>query len=106
MRPKTHLIQLYTSDPDEGPRLISDYHPKGVPIMIIINPPSCCYWKLNIPHGIVSLEQTWGKFSGMMHPGYHPCYCSYKRIAAMITKNAVQFNTPVIYLKFVSYYID
>jgi hypothetical protein len=67
----------------------------GVPIMIIVNPPSCCYWKLNIPHGIVSLEQKWGKQMGTMKPGYHCCYCSYKKIAAMITKNSIQFNTPV-----------
>jgi hypothetical protein len=56
LRPNTHLIQVYTSNPDEGPRLISDYNPHGVPIMIVIKPPSCCYYKLNIPHGIVSLE--------------------------------------------------
>jgi hypothetical protein len=93
LRVKTHLIQLYTSDPDEGPRLISDFNPNGVPIMIIINPPSCCYHKLNIPHGIVSLEQVWGRFTGIMNPGYQCCYCSHKRIAAMITKNVVQFTT-------------
>ena len=58
---KTHLIQLYTSDPDEGPRLVSDSHPMGIPIMIMIDPPSCCYCKLNVPFGIVSLEQKWGK---------------------------------------------
>lgn len=63
--------------------------------MIIVDPPSCCYFKLNVPHGIVSLEQKWGKHMGMMVPGAHCCYCSYKKIAAMITKNAIRFNTPV-----------
>ncbi|CDW91625.1 UNKNOWN [Stylonychia lemnae] len=95
VRGKTHLIQLYTTDPDEGPRLISDFHPQGIPIVVVVDPPSCCYYKLNIPHGIVSLEQVWGKHTGQMSPGYHCCYCSHKRIAAMITKNAVQFNTPI-----------
>ena len=64
--------------------------------MIIIEPPSSCYFKLNLPHGIVSLEQSWGKFTQMMEPGWHCCYCSYKRISAMITKNVIQFNTPVL----------
>lgn len=95
LRRRTHLIQLYTNDPDEGPRLISDKNDKGVPIMVIVDPPSCCYYKLNVPHGIVTLEHVWGKKNGQMTPGYFCCYCSYKRIAAMITKNAVQFNTPV-----------
>ena len=64
IRERTHLIQLYTSDPDEGPRLISDKHHGGVPIMVIVDPPSCCYYKLNVPHGIVTLEHIWGKKNG------------------------------------------
>lgn len=96
LRPRTHLIQLYSDHPTEGSRLISDYHPQGIPIMIIVDPPSSCYCKLNLPHGIVSLEQRWGKFTHMMTPGWHCCYCSYKRIAAMVSKNVVQFNTPVL----------
>lgn len=89
------MIQLYTTDPDEGPRLISDKNDNGVPIMVIVDPPSCCYLKLNVPHGIITVEHIWGKNHGRMNPGYYCCYCSYKRIAAMITKNAVQFTTPV-----------
>jgi hypothetical protein len=94
------LIQLYTTDPSEGPRLISDDNSKGVPIMVLVDGPSCCYCKLNVPSGIVTLEQKYGKHTGMMDPGYYCCYCSYKRISAMITKNTIRFNTPVIkYLK-------
>ena len=95
IRKRTNLIQLYTNDPDEGPRLISDKNLKGIPIMVIVDPPSCCYFKLNVPHGIVVLEHVFGRKNGQMMPGYYCCYPSYKRIAAMITKNAVQFNTPV-----------
>lgn len=91
----THLIQLTTSDPDEGPRLISTFHPAGTPIVVIVDPPSCCYYKLNVPHGVVSFEHKWGKFTGMMDPGYYCCYCSYKRIGVMITKNTIIFNCPV-----------
>jgi hypothetical protein len=68
--------------------------------MVIVDPPSCCYFKLNIPHGIVSIEQKWGKHMGTMAPGYHCCYCSHKRIGAMITKNSIMFNTPVRLSKF------
>eukprot|EP00347_Sterkiella_histriomuscorum_P009605 403340568 len=95
VRERTHLIQLYSDHPDEGPRLISQYHPQGTPIIVLIDAPSSCYCKLNLPHGIVSLEQKWGKSTGMMTPGWHCCYCSHKRVAAMITKNTIQFNTPV-----------
>ena len=63
--------------------------------MVIVDGPSCCYYKLNIPYGIVSMEQTWGKHTGVMEPGWHCCYCSYKKIAAMITKNSVRYNVPV-----------
>ena len=91
------MIQVYTKDPDEGPRLISEYHPQGIPIVVIVDAPCCCYFKLNVPHGIVTLEQNFGKHTGEMEPGYHCCYLSYKKIAAMVTKNSIQFNTPVIY---------
>jgi len=57
LRPKTHLIQIYCSDPEEAPRLLSDNHEYGTPIMaIIVDEPSCCYCKLNIPNGMFSLE--------------------------------------------------
>ena len=105
IRKRTNLIQLYTNDPDEGPRLISEKNFKGIPIMIIVDPPSCCYYKLNIPHGIVTLEHIWGRRNGQMTPGYYCCYCSHKRIAAMITKNAVQFNTPVSSLTIIRFKI-
>lgn len=86
---------METSDPDEGPRLISDYHPNGVPVLVLVDPPSCCYCKLNVPNGIVSIEWKWGKHMGIMDPGYYCCYLSYKRIVAMITKNSIRYNTPV-----------
>ena len=60
IRKRTNLIQLYPDDPDEGPRLISDKNLKGIPIMVIVDPPSRCYFKLNVPHGIVTREQHVG----------------------------------------------
>ena len=86
---------MYTSNPDEGPRLISEPHPKGVPIMVLVNSPSCCYYKLNVPYGITSLERTCGRDTGLLEPGWHCCYLSYKMIAAMITKNSIRFTAPI-----------
>mmetsp|Transcript_16164 Transcript_16164/g.11672 ORF Transcript_16164/g.11672 Transcript_16164/m.11672 type:complete len:143 (-) Transcript_16164:759-1187(-) len=63
--------------------------------MVVVDTPCCCYCKLNVPHGIVSLEQNCGEQSAMLEPGYYCCYCSHKRIVAMITKNSIRFNTPV-----------
>jgi hypothetical protein len=92
---RTNLIQLYSSNPYEGNRLISDLHPDGVPIMVLIDGPSCCYCKLNVPNGITSLEQKWGEHKGIMAPGYYCCYSSKGGIAAMITMNTVRFSAPV-----------
>lgn len=64
--------------------------------MVIVDSACCCYCKLNVPHGIVTLEQRCGKHTGTLEPGYHCCYCTYKRISAMITKNTIRFNTPVL----------
>lgn len=57
---KTNLIQLVTSTPSEGPRLISAKHEVGVPIVILVDSPCCCYCKLDVPDGIVTLEETYG----------------------------------------------
>lgn len=53
---RTHLIQLYCSDPEEAPRLISEPHARGIPIMVIINNTSSCICKMNIPNGMFTLE--------------------------------------------------
>lgn len=56
LRPRTHLLQLYTNDVEEGPRLISDeQEDKGVPIMVIIDNPEWCALKLNVPNGMFTL---------------------------------------------------
>ena len=98
LREKTHLIQLYTSDPEEAPRLISQNHALGIPIMVIVNEPCCCYLKLNVPNGVYVLEQSWGKDQGLMAPGCRCCYLNYKRIAVMITKNTIRFKCPVTHV--------
>lgn len=53
--------------------------------MVIVDTPSCCYCKLNVPEGVVCIEHKWGKNHGKMEAGYHCCYTSNKRIAAMVT---------------------
>ena len=98
LRTKTHLIQLYTDDPEEAPRLISQNHPDGIPIMVIVKDPCCCYCKVNVPNGVFTLEQKWGIDQGIMQPGFRCCYCNYKRIAVMITKNTIRFKCPVTHV--------
>ena len=57
LRARTHLLQLYTNDVEEGPRLISDEQEDGgIPIMVIIDNPSYCNLKLNVPNGMFTLE--------------------------------------------------
>jgi len=56
MRGKTHLIQLYVDHPEMAPRVISETHKSGVPIMCIVKPQCSCVWKLNVPNGMYALE--------------------------------------------------
>jgi len=96
MKVKTNLIQLLTDDPSEGPRLISTTHPMGVPIYVLVDNPSCCYCRLDVPSGIVTLKQAWGRHAGVFAPGCHCCVCTCRTtVAAMITKNSVRFSSPV-----------
>jgi hypothetical protein len=72
------LIVIY-EHPEDGPRLVSTTHPKGVPLMVIPGPPECCcccpcYAKLNVPEGMIILETVWGADNGMMEPGCRCCY--------------------------------
>jgi hypothetical protein len=76
--------------------VISERNNKGVPIMVQVAEPYCCHCKLNIPYGIVTLGQSCGEKKGIMAPGYYCCFCSYKKIAAQISKNSIRYNVPVI----------
>ena len=96
LKDRTHLIQIYTSNPEEAPRLISQTHPSGIPLMVIISDqPCCCYHKVNIPSGVFTLETSCGVNQGIMNPGYYCCYMSYKMIKVMITKNTIRFKCPI-----------
>jgi hypothetical protein len=87
---------LYTHDPEEAPRMISETHPQGIPIMVMMKWRPCCWYaKINIPNGIYTLETVFGKHSGIMNPGYRCCYCSWKEIKAMITKNTIRYKCPI-----------
>ena len=57
LHPRTHLLQLYTDNVEEGPRLISDTSEDGgIPIMVIIDNPEYCHYKLNVPNGLFTLQ--------------------------------------------------
>lgn len=63
--------------------------------MVRVNGPSCCYCKLNVPEGVHTLEESCGIHTGLMDPGMYCCYCSYKSIYAMVTKNTIRFDAPI-----------
>jgi len=67
----------------------------GIPLMVLVDGPSCCYYKLNVPNGVFTLEQKWGAHNTLMDPGCYCCYLSYKHIPVMITKNTIRFKAPV-----------
>ena len=98
LRTKTHLIQIYTDDIERAPQLVSEPHANGVPIMVIINNQCSCKCKVNIPNGMYTLEQKWGKDNGIMDPGYECCYLNYKRIAVMVSKNTIRYRCPIIHI--------
>jgi hypothetical protein len=50
---------------------------------------------MNIPNGMFTLEKVWGVENGIKDPGCDPCYCSYKEVAVMISKNTIRFRCPI-----------
>jgi hypothetical protein len=87
---------LYTDNPEEAPRIISEPHKDGIPLMVMMKSNPCCFYcKINIPNGIFTLESKWGRHAGIMLPGYRCCYCSHREIKVMVTKNTIRFNCPV-----------
>lgn len=79
LRERTHLLQLYCEDPEEGPRTISEGRDaNGIPLMVLCDAPACFYWKLNVPSGMLILETSWGAHAGLMEPGCYCCYCSWR----------------------------
>jgi hypothetical protein len=88
---------LYAGDPEEAPRMISETtSEKGIPIMILLDTPSCFYTKLNVPDGMLVLETKWGAHSGLMTPGCHCCYpACMKQIPVMISMNTIRFKCPI-----------
>lgn len=101
LRQRTHLLQLYVDDPEQAPREISLDNKHGVPIMCIVNPSSCwCTCKRNLPNGMFTLEQNWGKANKTIsEPGYKCCYNNISNtVAVMITKNTIRFRCPITHI--------
>ena len=63
--------------------------------MVLVKVQASCVCKMNIPSGMLVLEQRWGVDQGLMEAGCRCCYCHHKRVAVMITKNTVRYNCPV-----------
>ena len=41
------------------------------------------------------MEQNWGKHNGIMDPGCRVCYCHYKKICVMVSKNTIRYKCPI-----------
>jgi hypothetical protein len=63
--------------------------------MVICDTPACFHLKLNVPSGMLILSQSWGAHNGILEPGCYCCYCSYKTIPVMITRNTIRFKCPI-----------
>ena len=66
--------------------------------MVIIDNPEWCALKLNVPNGMFTLEQRFGKETGNMEPGCYLCFCTCcdaRRVAVMITKNTIRYQCPI-----------
>lgn len=60
-------------------------------------PCGCCPKpKVNIPEGVLVLEQVCGEENGLMDSGAYWCYCPWKSIKCVISKNTIRFRCPVL----------
>jgi hypothetical protein len=53
---------------------------------------------LNVPTGVYTMGQSFGKSTGIMNPGLSCCfcYCCHARsISCMITKNTIRYACPI-----------
>lgn len=56
----------------------------------------CCFdIKFDVPSNFTVLEEVCGASSGVMTPGAQWCYCFWKRVACMLTKNIVNYDAPI-----------
>lgn len=66
--------------------------------MALVRDQRCCYFKLNIPNGIFTMEQKFGVDRGIMPPGYRCCYTralGCNKIMCMISKNSIRYKCSV-----------
>ena len=63
--------------------------------MVLVDAPSCFWFKMNVPSGMHVLAANWGKHHGLYGEGWHICVPFWKTIPVMITRNTVRFKCPV-----------
>ena len=64
--------------------------------MVLVDHPYCFACWMNVPTGMMALEQVCGQDNGLMEPGCHCCYCFYRQIMVMISHNTIRFNCPIV----------
>ena len=63
--------------------------------MVLVEHPYCYSTWVNVPSGMIALEQVCGQDNGIMDEGCYCCYPCYKQIAVMISRNTIRFNCPI-----------
>ena len=66
--------------------------------MVIIDNAEFFNLKLNVPNGLFTLQQFFGKEGGLMDTGCYCCFCTCcdaRRVAVMITKNTIRYQCPI-----------
>ena len=51
---------------------------------------------MNVPYGMINLEQVFGAHNGIMESGIHCCYPCWNHVAVMLSSNPARFNAPIV----------
>ena len=69
---------------------------QAIIVMVRVNHECCCCTlKLDVPANFTVLEENCGASEPLMRPGAHWCYTCNRRVAAMLTKNIVNYDAPI-----------
>ena len=88
-------MQITTGDISEAPRILKESRDGGQPIVVVVENTFCCKCKLDVPSGVTVLSQRWGAHDGELNPGLICCFCSFRKIAAIITMNSIRYDAPI-----------
>lgn len=91
-------MQVTAGHASDAPRMLTENNTLEQPIIVMVKRSYCCCCcdcKFDIPAGLITLEESCGKSTGIMRPGAHWCYCCCRRVACMLSKAIVNYEAPV-----------